>query len=165
MFDWYALYVKSRHEFATGRELERKGIVTYVPAVKRWSQWKDRRKLIDTPLFPGYLFVCVEPYPEYFINVLKTAGAVCLVCAEPGRPTPVPEDEILSLRLLVESGRDLDIYPSLKEGAQVRIRRGPLKGAEGILKHKEESSIFLVTISLLGRTVGVRIYAEDLEAA
>jgi transcription antitermination factor NusG len=121
--------------------------------------------LIETPLFPGYLFVSVQPYPEYFINVLKTAGAVCLVCTEPGHPTPVDDDEMFSLRLLVESGSELDIYPSLREGNRVRIRRGPLKGAEGILTHKEESCMFLVTVSLLGRTVGVKICAEDLEAA
>ncbi len=165
MFNWYALYVKSRHEFTTTRELQRKGFTAYLPSVTKLSQWKDRRKLVEFPLFPGYLFVSVRPYPEFFINVLRTPGAVTLVSGEPGYPTPVSPEEIDSLRLLIESGRDIDIYPQLRQGSRVRVRRGPLKGAEGILSAKTDHSLFFVNIDLLGRSVGVRLYADDLEAA
>jgi transcription antitermination factor NusG len=163
--EWFALYVKSRHEFITNSELKKKGINTFLPSVKRWRQWKDRKKLIDFPLFPGYLFVHVYPHPEDFFNVLRTKGAINLVSSEAGYPTPVKSEEIDSLRLLIESGKELDIFPSLKEGTRVRVRRGPLKGAEGILRKKEDQYIFVVDLKLLGRSVGVRIYADDIESA
>ncbi|MEW6109832.1 MAG: UpxY family transcription antiterminator [Nitrospirota bacterium] len=161
--NWYALYVKSRHEFTTMDELKRKGINTFLPFVKRLRQWKDRKKFIDFPLFPGYLFVSVRPNPEEFINVLKTRGAVSLVTGEPGHPVPVSEEEINSLKILIDSGEDLDIYPELKEGAGVRVKKGPLKGAVGKLAKKEERHIFLVNIDILGRSVGVKIFADDIE--
>ncbi|MCL4490492.1 MAG: UpxY family transcription antiterminator [Nitrospirae bacterium] len=163
--NWYALYVKSRHEFVTQGELVRKGISTYLPAVKKSRQWKDRKKFVDFPLFPGYCFVHIKPDPEDFISVLKTRGVVTLLSAKPGCPTPVSPEEINSLRLLVESGREFDIYPHLKEGARVRVKRGPLKGAEGTLEKKEEQYMLLVSIKLLGRSVGVNICADDIEAA
>ncbi len=161
--EWFALYVKSRHEYVTGHELQKKEMETFLPSIKRWRQWKDRRMLVDFPLFPGYLFVRVRPDPEHFINVLKTRGAVTLVSSEPGIPTPVPPEEISSLRVLVESGEELDIYPHLREGTQVRVRRGPLKGAEGILQEKGGQYMFLININLLGRSVGLKIYADDIE--
>lgn len=163
--NWYALYVKSRHEFVTQDELVRKGIHTYLPSVKKARQWKDRKKFVEFPLFPGYCFVHIKPCSEDFVNVLKTRGVVTLLSAKPGCPTPVPPEEVDSLRLLVESGKDFDIYPHLKEGAKIRVKRGPLKGAEGVLEKKEDRYMLLVSIKLLGRSVGVNIYADDIETA
>jgi transcriptional antiterminator NusG len=161
--EWFALYVKSRHECVTSRELRKKEIDTFLPSVKRWRQWKDRRMLVDFPLFPGYLFVHIRPDSENFVNVLKTRGAVTLVSSQPGNPTPVADEEISSLKVLIESGKDLDIYPHLREGDRVRLKRGPLKGAEGILRGKDDQYMFLVNINLLGRSVGLKIYADDIE--
>lgn len=163
--EWFALYVKSRHEFVTNAELNKKGIDTFLPSVKKWRQWKDRRKLVNFPLFPGYLFVHIYPHPEEFFNVLKTRGALNLVSSESCYPTPVQPEDISSLRLLIESERELDIFPYLREGTSVRVRKGPLKGVEGILRKKEDQYMFLVDIRLLGRSVGVRIYADDIESA
>ena len=161
---WYALYVKSRHEFVTQAELLRKGIETFLPASRKLRQWKDRKKWIEFPIFPGYLFVHVPPHPEAFLNVLKTRGAINLISIQPGHPTPVPPEEIDSLKVVLESGRDFDVFPGLKEGTRVRVKRGPLTGAEGTVTTRNEQSIFLVTIELLGRSIGVNIYADDLEA-
>jgi len=161
--EWYALYVKSRHEFVTNNELLKKGIESYLPAVTRLRKWKDRKKLVDFPLFPGYLFVFIDPNPEAFLDVLKTRGVVTFVALEPGHPTPVSPQEIESLRIILQSGRELNLYPSLKEGTSVRVKRGPLKGAEGILKKMESHYVFHVNIGILGRSVGVKLWADDIE--
>jgi transcription antitermination factor NusG len=161
--EWFALYVKSRHEFVALDELQKKGIATFLPSVKRWRLWKDRRKLIEFPLFPGYLFVNLSPGFEEFANVLKTRGAVTFISAEPGHPSSVSHEEINFLKLLIESGKELDIYPHLTEGACIRVRRGPLKGAEGVLMKKQDQHMLLVNIKLLGRSVGLKIYADDIE--
>ncbi len=165
MFSWFALYVKSRHEFLTSFELKRKGIETFLPSVTRISHWKDRKKLIEFPLFPGYIFVNISPASEDFLNVLKTKGVVTFVSLNPGVPTPVSDSDIKSLKLIIESGQEIDIYPNLKEGTRIMIKRGPLTGAEGILKRKENQHLFLVNIDILGRSVGVKIYASEMEAA
>lgn len=165
MNNWYAVYVKSRHEFVARGELMKKGIETFLPVAKKLSQWKDRRKMIEFPLFPSYIFVCIPPRPDAFLDVLKTRGAVCMISLKPGNPTPVNDEEISSLRILLDSGEEFDIYPHLKEGDRVRVRKGPLKGAEGTLEVKNDQYMFLVNIDLLGRSIGVNIYADDIEAA
>lgn len=161
--NWYALYVKSNHEFVTSVELSKKHIETFLPTVRKLRQWKDRRKWVDFPIFPGYLFIHVQPSPEYFLYALKTRGAINLLSAQPGCPTPITVEEIGSLRILVQSGTDFDVYPHLKEGDRVRVRKGPLAGAEGVLAKKDAQYTFLVNVELLGRSIGVKIYADDLE--
>jgi transcriptional antiterminator NusG len=165
VFNWYALYVKSRHEFATQGDLNRKGVETFLPSVKRLRRWKDRKKFVDFPLFPGYLFVHIRPRPEDMLTVLRAVGAVTLISREPGRPESVSPEEIHSLKVMVESGQPLDVHPHLKEGERVRVRSGPFKSAEGVLARKEDHYVFLVNIELLGRSLGVRVYPDDLEAA
>ncbi len=82
-----------------------------------------------------------------------------------GNPTPVIPEEINSLKLIVESGQDFDIFPHLKEGTRVRVIRGPLRTAEGVLQKKQDNYMFVVNIEILGRSVGVKIYANDIEKA
>lgn len=165
VFNWYALYVKSRHEFVTDGELQRKGINTYLPKAKKLRDWQDRTKFVEFPLFPGYLFVYLLSNPEEYLKVLKTKGAVTFVSLEPGNPTPVPPEEIHSLKILIESGEELNFYPNLKYGTRVRVRKGPLKGALGVLKDREDQFIFNVNVELLGRSIGVKINADNFEAA
>jgi len=160
---WFALYVKSRSDFVTERELNRKGIVTFLPRVKRPRQWKDRKKLVEFPLFPGYLFFQVVARHEYFLPVLKTKGAVTILSRTPGFPTLVPNSEIESLKAVVANEEIIDIYPHLKEGMHVRVCRGLLTGAEGVLQSREDHYLLMVNIEILGRSVAVRIFAEDVE--
>ncbi len=161
--NWYAVYVKPRHEFVAFGELQRKGVEAFLPSVKRISQWKDRKKLIEYPLFPGYVFVQVPSYPGGFLTVLKTRGVVSFIALEPGKPTPAAPEEITSLRLVIESGNDIDIFPHLKEGTRVRVTSGPLKYAEGVLAKREDEDLFVVNIELLGRSVAVKICVHDIE--
>ena len=99
------------------------------------------------------------------MNVLKTRGSVCFVSLEPGHPTAVPLEEIASLRAMVMSGEQLDIFPAFKEGTAVRVKYGPLLGTVGILAKREGRQMFLVNIEILGRSVGLKICAEDVELA
>lgn len=161
--NWFALRVRSRHEFVTRNELAKKGVETYLPAATKLRRWKDRKKQVDFPLFPGYLFVSVAPRPDEFLKALKTRGAVSFVCLEPGQPSPVSREEIQSLRIILQSEGEYDIYPEMKQGARVTVKSGPLKGAEGVIIGREERYIFVVNIEILGRSVGTRISAEDIE--
>jgi transcription antitermination factor NusG len=161
--NWFALSVRSRHEFVVRDELLRKGVRTFMPSVVKLQQWRDRKKQVAFPVFPGYLFVHIFGAAEEFLQVIKTRGAVCLVSLQPGHPTPVPAGEIEALQKVLESGRHFDIYPGYRMGARVRIRRGPLQGAEGVLVRKEGQQFFFVNVEILGRSVGLKLSGDDME--
>jgi transcription termination/antitermination protein NusG len=163
--NWYALSVRSRHEFVARDELVKKGVEAFLPSVMKLRQWRDRKKQVEFPVFPGYLFVSLAPCAQVFMQVVKTRGTVGLVSLEPGHPTPVVSEEIQALRTVIESGKAFDVYPHFQEGARIRIRRGPLQGAEGVLAKKDDQHLFCVNVEILGRSVGLKICADDLSQA
>ncbi len=163
IFNWYALSVRSRHEFVAAEQLKKRGVEAFLPSITKMRRWSDRSKPVTFPLFPGYLFVRIVPSAETFLGVMKTHGSVNLVSLEPGRPTPIDGDEIAAMKLMLSHSEDIDIYPHLWEGARVSVRRGPMQGAMGILVKKEDKDMFLVNVHILGRSIGMKIDAESLE--
>jgi transcription termination/antitermination protein NusG len=165
MLNWYAVHIRSRHEFVTQAELSRKNIETFLPTFRSLRRWKDRDKWINFPLFPGYFFVKIVPSPNEFQRVHRTRGVVNIVSSEAIHPTPVSYEEINSLKLIIESGIDFDVCPRLLEGTKVIIRKGPLRGAEGIITRKLDRYMLQVNIKILGRSVGVDIHGDYVEVA
>lgn len=161
--NWYALFVRSRHEFVTSEQLQKRGVEVFLPLISKTRRWSDRNKNVMFPLFPGYIFVHVRQSAEIFLNIVRTHGTVSFVTQEPGRPAQVDPQEIQSLQLMLEAGGNIDIYPHLCEGKRVYVKQGPLKGAEGILAKKNDQNMFLVNINILGRSIGMRISADDLD--
>lgn len=161
--EWYAVHVRSRHEFQVAERLALKNIDTFLPTVERQRKWKDRKKMVVFPLFPGYVFVNTTNESKDLLNVLKVAGVVRIICTLPGQPDPIPEDQIISLKKLVENKGELDPYPYLTEGQIVRISRGPLSGIEGILVEKLDKHILVLSVDVLRQGVALTINAADVE--
>lgn len=131
--------------------------------MERLSRWKDRKKLIDFPLFPGYMFVHIQKVYDTMLSVLKTPGVVRMLGLSASEPYPVPEEQIISLKKLIACKQDIDPYPYLKEGKMIRIKSGPFKGIEGILAKKHDKHMLVISIDVLQRGVAVRIAASDVE--
>ena len=87
MQEWYAIWTRSRHEQVVREQLEQKGYEAFLPTITRWSRWKDRKKKIDWPLFPGYCFARFEGQDR--LPVLKCSGVVSIVSFD-GEIAPFP---------------------------------------------------------------------------
>jgi len=97
---WYALWTRSRHEQVVREQLEQKHVETFLPTITKWSRWKDRKKKIDWPLFPGYCFARFNARER--LPILKCTGVVSIISFE-GEPAPIPEHEIDGIRTLIDS--------------------------------------------------------------
>jgi transcription antitermination factor NusG len=161
---WFVVHVRSRHEFSVKERLVKSAVETFLPVVDRLSRWKDRKKLISFPLFPGYLFVKLRRNNNEKLAVLKTPGVVRFIGQTPGEPEPVPEDQILSLRRLVDSKENLDPYPFMKEGNRVKIKSGPLAGVEGILVQRKGMHYLVLSVDILRQGVSIQVEAASVEA-
>ena len=129
-----------------------------------WSKRKDRRKRIQVPLFPSYLFVNVDLTNPYIrLEILKTPG-VAYILGNNGKPSPIPESQIISLQTLLKNDVLIKPYPYLKVGQRVRIVNGPLMGCEGILlRMKPNKQRLIISIDLLKRSVSAEIDEFDVE--
>ena len=158
---WYAIWTRSRHEQVVRDQLERKGYEAFLPTVTRWSRWKDRRKKIDWPLFPGYCFARFES--ENRLPVQTCTGVVSIVSFN-GDIAPIPDQEIDAIRRLVQSDLQYDPCPLIREGTMVEVVHGPLKGVSGRLTRKGAHARLVLAVDLIGQAVSVEVDASDIKA-
>lgn len=158
---WYAVWTRSRHEQVVREQLERKGLEAFLPTITRWSRWKDRKKQIDWPLFPGYCFARFDARER--LPILKCSGVVNIISFN-GEIAPIPEQEIDSIRLLVESDLQYDPCPLIREGMMVEVVHGPLKGVFGRLVRKGAHARLVLSVDLIGQAVSVEVDAADVRA-
>ena len=158
---WYAIYTSSRHEKVVANQLEQRGIESFLPLYRSWHRWKDRRKLVELALFPSYVFVRMEAQKR--LRVLQVPGVVNLVSFN-GEPAALPEQEINALRSGLEHQVYAEPHPYLKVGRKVRVARGPMAGAEGILSRKKDKHRVVISIDVLMRSIAVEVDGNDVEA-
>jgi transcription antitermination factor NusG len=157
---WFALWTRSRHEQVVRQELASKQIEAFLPTMPSWRRWKDRKKKIDWPLFPGYCFARFDPAVP--LPVLRCAGVVSIVSFA-GQPAPIPDIELESIRLLTGSELQFDPCPLIREGMTVEVIHGPLRGVVGRLIRKDaHRSRLVLSVDLIGQAVSVDVDAADV---
>jgi transcription antitermination factor NusG len=154
---WYAVQIRRNHERIAATHLEHRNHETFLPLYRSRRRWSDRIKELDLPLFPGYLFCHMDPAKR--LTVLTSPGVVRVVGVGKS-PVPVADQEIASIRAIVESKLQADPHAYLQVGEQVRIGYGPLRGLTGILLAVEDQHCLVVGVTLLRRSVAVRIQPE-----
>jgi len=159
--EWFAIWTRSRHEKMVRDQLALKDVEVFLPTITKWSRWKDRKKSIDWPLFPGYCFARFDSSDR--LPVLKVEGVVTIVGTD-GVPSPIPAVEIDSIRRLLESELSFDPCPLIKEGMMVEVRSGPLKGVVGRLIRKGAHARLVLSVDLIGQAVSVEVDAADVKA-
>jgi transcription antitermination factor NusG len=158
---WFAVWTRARAEKVVVDQLSRKGLEVFLPTMRRVSRWKDRKREIDWPLFPGYCFARFDPRAP--LAVLTCAGVATIVMFD-GKPAPIPDAEIDAIRRLVMSDFKFDPCPLIKEGDPVEVVHGPLTGVVGRLIRKGPDTQLLLSITMINRAVAVKFDAADVRA-
>ena len=159
---WYAVHTRSRFEKKVASEIAAKNIEQYLPLYRELHAWKDRRKEVDLPLFPGYVFVRMLDTMENRLAVLRTAGAV-RVLGTGDSLDPIPDHEVEGIQRLLRSSLPFCVHPFLREGSRVRVRRGPLEGVEGFLTRVKTQNRLVLTVDMLARSVATEVGLSDVE--
>ena len=156
---WFAVWTRSRHEQVVREQIQSHGLEAFLPTITKWSRWKDRRKKIDWPLFPGYCFARFDPAER--LSVLKCTGVVSIVSVN-GDIASIPDIEIDGIRRLVTSELQYDPCPLIQEGSMVEVIHGPLKGVVGRLLRKGSHARLMLAVDLIGQAVSVEVDASDV---
>jgi len=156
---WYVVRTRSRHEKTVRDQLVRREVETFLPIADRWSRWKDRRKKVAFPLFPGYCFARFALVDR--LRVLNVVGVADLVGIS-GRPEPVPEAEIEAIQRLASTTLQYDPHPFLAEGMDVEVVRGPLTGVRGKLLRKDRVTRLVLSVTLIRQAAVVEIHPADV---
>ena len=160
---WHAVQTRSRHEKMAAQLLGECEVEHFLPLVRVLSQWADRKKWVERPLFPGYLFVRV--HEDQIPIVQSTRGVARLLGPEPYKPSILADEEVENVRRLVSSSVQVDPYPYLKPGRLVRITRGLLRGVEGTLLRRQGRHLLVISVPVIGSSAVAEVAAEHVQPA
>lgn len=157
---WYAAYTSANHEKRVGEQLAVRSVEHFLPLYSSLRRWKDRRVKLELPLFPGYVFVRLALRDR--LVVLQIPGVARLVGFN-GTPAALPEEEIEALKKGLLCGVHAEPHPFLSVGRRVRVKAGPLAGAEGIVIRRKNRLRLIISLDLIRCAAGVEVEAVDLE--
>jgi transcription termination/antitermination protein NusG len=159
---WYALHTRSRFENVVLDGLLRKSLEAFLPKITVRSKRVDRKKMIQVPLFPGYLFVKTSLDPYEHLEVVKTIGVVTLIGNHQG-PIAISSASIESLKIMVQGRQEILTGSKFQQGDRVMVVSGPFAGVMGVFVRYRGQGRVVVNIEALGQYAAVDVSEEDIE--
>lgn len=142
------VYTRPRWEKKVASLLNERGIENYCPLNKVTRQWSDRRKVIEEPVFKGYVFVKVSEDVKWSVT---TVNGVLNYIYWLGKPAIVREEEINTIRKFLHEFDQVEVNKNaINTDDKVRVMQGVLMNYEGMV------------IEVFGSRAVVRIESLDL---
>lgn len=161
---WYVGYTYPKYEKRINSRIQSLGLETYLPIRKELRQWSDRKKNIEVPLFPNYIFI--KSKLNDLSELLQIEGLMNFISFAKQYAT-VKEDEIKAIKDLLSKSSQEDewcigpIPP--KKGTKVEIIKGPFQGLTGELYDTSGKYKFFVRIDSLGQGITLEIPTDYLK--
>ena len=158
---WYLIYTKPRHEKKVYTRLVEINIDSFLPTKKVLRTWHDRKKYIDEPLFPSYVFIYLNDMQNYY-DGMETEGALYYV--RTGKEIARVNDTVINnIKLAAGQGNDIEISDfRFRPGQKLVIREGALTGLSCELIQYNNKQRLLVRIDLLKRNILLTLPEEHL---
>ncbi|WP_316811944.1 UpxY family transcription antiterminator [Pedobacter heparinus] len=140
---WLVVYTRPRWEKKVDKLLKMQDIKSYCPLRRVTNQWSDRKKVVDLPLFSGYVFVWVSEREEY--KVRQTLGVLNFIYYM-AKPAVIRDNVIEKIQNLMTADADYEIVSSqeLNLGDRIRIKCGIFYNQEGTVIKVRGKNVLLV---------------------
>lgn len=157
--NWYLLYTCTNFEKKLSNLLQELKIETFLPLQKEIRIWSDRKKMLEVPLFPNYLFVKTQE--SKLPSIYGMPGVVRFVTFG-SKPLVVREEEINLINNLIVS--EQVIYKNnFFKGDRVKVVKGPLCGWEGVLFEEKGKSRFGIKLDSIEQSISIDICSSCLD--
>jgi transcriptional antiterminator RfaH len=150
MTGWRVVYTKPRHEKKVSDQLAKYDLAVFLPMIKSLRTWGDRKKYIDLPLFPSYLFVKLTDSQDYCRSMNLDGMRYYLRSGK--EIAQVSESVINNIRILVNHSEHLEVsHERFQPGTFLAVKEGPFAGFTcEVVRYMGKEKI-LVRIELLQR--------------
>lgn len=162
---WFVIWAESRSEKKVEQRLAALGLKPWLPIVRERHRWSDRWRVVELPLFPGYLFARARNVNLQ--QVLRTPG-VLTVIKEGGRLALLSDSFVSSLRDAI--GREgafpeaVEEWPDLHPGDEVIVQEGVLSGVRGVVRERRNGRQLVLWVAEIGRGVAFTIGSALVKA-
>lgn len=163
---WFVVRTHPNGEFKALSHILRQGFDAYLPRYLKRRRHARKTDTVQSPLFPGYIFVGMDPERARWRALNSTVGVSELICHS-GRPAPVPDEVIDDIRQHEdESGYVvLGRQAELRRGDRLRITDGAMADHVGIFDAPSDQHRVFLLLDLLGRQVRVKMPLSALAPA
>jgi transcriptional antiterminator RfaH len=163
---WYVVHTRPHAETKASVHLVRQGFGIYVPRFLKQRRHARRIEKVAAPLFPGYLFVAIDPSTQRWLAIDSTAGVARLV-RDGDRPAPVPDGVVAALKDREDADGFVQLIrrPRFSPGDRIRVVGGALCDYHGLYEGMNARERVAILLDLLGRKVRVVLDSEIIEAA
>jgi len=155
---WYAIQHKPAQGDRALENLQNQGARCFYPKVTVERIRTGKRTTRLEPLFPGYLFINIDPSDPLWGKLRSTRG-VLRVVGFGGKPVPVPDEVI---EYIYDGLTAVEQQGGLKKGEKVQINEGPFRGVEGIFQAYDGEERAIVLISFMQKQQVVKVRLGDL---
>ena len=161
---WFLVHTHRRGERKAEWHLRAQGFKTYLPQIQKTVRHARQLKTVQTPLFPGYLFMILDLARDRWLSVRSTIGVLRLFTHADGRPVPVPIGIVESL-IRQSDGKLTRLDAGLVKGQHVRILSGPFADFLGTLERLDSAGRVQVLLKMMGTAVPVTLHRSALSPA
>lgn len=155
---WWVLHTRSRNEKIVASELQRQQVSHFLPLVRAQRVYSGRRRVVEIPLFPGYVFLCGDDASRQ--AALRT-DRVAHVLEVPDQDRL--RADLCRIQRVVESDVPVDLYPRLRTGTRCRVLSGSLAGLEGVVLRRRGPWKVYVGVHFVGQSAELEIDSSLLE--
>ncbi|MCE7996672.1 MAG: UpxY family transcription antiterminator [Roseivirga sp.] len=153
---WHVLYVRQKYEKSISARLNELGVEHILPMTKTLRVYKSQRRRVVVPLFPGYLFLNVQPGKRHHVTNLNGVYSFVKIGQDFQR---VKDREIENIRILssnIDYHRDLRSEPYIQTGSFIEITEGPFCGMRGLVTGNNGNRI-LVTLDSIKTAISISL--------
>lgn len=154
---WYIVYTYPNLEKKIYNDLTRRSIKAYLPLQHVVRQWSDRKKVLEVPMFPNYLFINSKERERF--NLLKVSGILKIIMFD-GKAAVVTDEEIETIRKFEQL--EFELEPLLVRGDEVLIIDGPFTGLKGKLFSKKGRHRLGVCIQSISQSLSVDVNSSSI---
>jgi transcription antitermination factor NusG len=151
---WHAIHVRPRFERIVASHLKAYGVEQYLPLRRMTHQSGEKRRTIELPVFPGYVFC--KCHASRHRSIEETPG-VLGVWRGTNANDVVFEQELWNLRRVLEVGSRIRSWPFTAEGMPVMVETGPLSGITGVLELTSRERVFVLSVQLIRHSIAIEI--------
>jgi len=135
----------------------------FFPTANLVKQSRQRKNVIDSPLFPSYIFVHLQSFQQYFFG--SGIDGVVRYVRFGSEFARVDNRFINSLKLLVNERHEIEVSTEYFEtGRKFIIREGALRGLECELVEYRGGQKILIRVKLLMRSLLINVEKSHLAA-
>ncbi len=163
---WYVAETHPQLEARALAHLARQGYAAYLPRYAKRRTHARRTETVQAPLFPGYLFVCMDVAKTRWRAIRSTIGIRRLLC-EGEKPVPVPAGIVEDIRAREDTAGLVPVAAPLpfKPGEEVRVTNGALRDQIGWFQRVADRDRVVILLGMLGRQISFAVPLSAVRAA